>query len=211
MPILSDENPFRFSTKYWDQESGLYYYGYRYYSPELGRFLSKDPIEGFAIQKGDLHQIIGAKSKNLYFFVHNSPISTVDLLGLVSEGETCCPDKHPPCDIRLFSLIDNGTEGTSVKAGVLSLVTEGDCQDLHYIWYDCVTKGFGPGNVDFDKTISRTDINLHVTANLFFLTCDESSKTWIKKKGAKSIVYTSWYALGGWWFSNYEDTVWPPQ
>ncbi len=37
---------FGFSTKYTDTEfdSPLYYYGYRYYSPELGRWLSRDPI-----------------------------------------------------------------------------------------------------------------------------------------------------------------------
>jgi RHS repeat-associated protein len=35
---------FWFSTKYLDHETGLYYYGYRYYSPSLGRWLSRDPI-----------------------------------------------------------------------------------------------------------------------------------------------------------------------
>ncbi len=37
-------NPFRFSTKYCDEETGLVYYGYRYYVPSLGRWLSRDPI-----------------------------------------------------------------------------------------------------------------------------------------------------------------------
>ncbi len=37
-------NPWRFSTKYTDQESGWLYYGYRYYSPCLGRFISRDPL-----------------------------------------------------------------------------------------------------------------------------------------------------------------------
>ena len=37
-------NPYRFSTKYHDDETGLVYYGYRYYSPNLGRWLSRDPI-----------------------------------------------------------------------------------------------------------------------------------------------------------------------
>src|SRR5688572_15710465 len=32
---MAQANPFRFSTKYWDQESDLVYYGYRYYSPGL--------------------------------------------------------------------------------------------------------------------------------------------------------------------------------
>ncbi|MBC7077604.1 MAG: hypothetical protein H5T92_04775, partial [Synergistales bacterium] len=41
---LAAENPFRFSTKYTDPETGLLYYGYRYYSPSLGRWLSRDPV-----------------------------------------------------------------------------------------------------------------------------------------------------------------------
>jgi len=38
-------NPFRFSTKYTDDETGLVYYGYRYYSPSAGRWLSRDPLD----------------------------------------------------------------------------------------------------------------------------------------------------------------------
>ena len=41
----ADEMPFRFSTKYFDKETGFYYYGYRYYDPETGRWPSRDPIE----------------------------------------------------------------------------------------------------------------------------------------------------------------------
>ena len=40
----ADQNPFRFSTKYLDTETGLYYYGFRYYTPELGRSLNRDPL-----------------------------------------------------------------------------------------------------------------------------------------------------------------------
>ena len=35
----AEENPFRFSSEYSDMETGLVYYNYRYYSPELGRLL----------------------------------------------------------------------------------------------------------------------------------------------------------------------------
>lgn len=38
------QNPFRFSTKFTDEESGLVYYGYRYYSPSAGRWTTRDPI-----------------------------------------------------------------------------------------------------------------------------------------------------------------------
>ncbi len=41
---LTDFFPHRFSTKYYDAETDLYYYGYRYYSPSLGRWTSRDPI-----------------------------------------------------------------------------------------------------------------------------------------------------------------------
>ena len=35
----------RFSTKYTYEETGLYYYGYRYLNPSLGRWVSRDPID----------------------------------------------------------------------------------------------------------------------------------------------------------------------
>jgi RHS repeat-associated protein len=38
------KNPFRFSTYYTDHETGLIYYGLRYYDPSLGRFINRDPI-----------------------------------------------------------------------------------------------------------------------------------------------------------------------
>jgi RHS repeat-associated protein len=58
----------RFSTKPLDSETGLYYYGYRYYDPLTGRWPSRDPIE----EEGGL---------NLYGFVGNDGIGTIDLLG----------------------------------------------------------------------------------------------------------------------------------
>lgn len=63
-------NPFRFSTKWQDEETGFLYYGYRYYDPTAGRWASRDPIE----ENGGL---------NLNGFVQNSPMSFVDVAGLV--------------------------------------------------------------------------------------------------------------------------------
>ncbi len=37
-------NKWRFSTKMFEDDWGLYYYGYRYYSPDTGRWLSRDPL-----------------------------------------------------------------------------------------------------------------------------------------------------------------------
>lgn len=66
----ADINPFRYSTKYFDSECGIYCYGYRYYSPKFGRWLSRDPIG----EEG---------GHNLAAFLGNRPISDVDAYGLV--------------------------------------------------------------------------------------------------------------------------------
>lgn len=65
------QNPWTFSSKRLDEESGHIYYGRRYYDPLSGRWLTPDPI-GF--QDG----------MNLYAFVHNNPLNTIDLYGLSS-------------------------------------------------------------------------------------------------------------------------------
>ncbi len=39
------DNPFLFTGRQYDPETGLYYYRARMYSPSLGRFLQTDPIE----------------------------------------------------------------------------------------------------------------------------------------------------------------------
>jgi RHS repeat-associated protein len=61
--------PFRFSTKYLDQETGLYYYGYRYYDPVTGRWLSRDPIGEWG-------------GMNLHAFVNNDAINSWDICGM---------------------------------------------------------------------------------------------------------------------------------
>ncbi len=68
---MAVSNPIRFSTKYRDNETDLYYYGYRYYSPNMGRWISRDPIE----ERGGL---------NLYAFVNNDPVNHWDLWGMTN-------------------------------------------------------------------------------------------------------------------------------
>ncbi|OQA81242.1 MAG: putative deoxyribonuclease RhsC [Lentisphaerae bacterium ADurb.Bin242] len=66
---FANENPFRFSSEYYDTETGLVYYNYRYYSPQLGRWIKKDSIG----EEG---------GGNLFIFVDNSPLDLFDKLGL---------------------------------------------------------------------------------------------------------------------------------
>ena len=80
----SRSNPLRFSTKYQDDETDFPYYGYRYYNPSTGRWLSRDPID----ESGGL---------NLYAYVDNASNQAIDALGqakspLLQPGSTRTDD-----------------------------------------------------------------------------------------------------------------------
>ena len=68
---LADSFRHRFSTKYFDAETGLYYYGYRFYHPILMRWLNRDPID----ESG---------GENLYCFCDGRTMWSLDSLGLFS-------------------------------------------------------------------------------------------------------------------------------
>ncbi len=76
-----------FSTKRYDQGTGLSYYGYRFYAPVIERWLNRDPL-------GETGGI------NLYAYVQNDPVDWVDPWGLIScndakyNGISDCIDRY---------------------------------------------------------------------------------------------------------------------
>ncbi len=60
-------NPFQYCGEYYDVESGLIYLRNRYYDPEVGAFISEDPIQD---------------GMNWYVYCSNNPVNFVDPLGL---------------------------------------------------------------------------------------------------------------------------------
>ncbi len=66
-------NPFRFTGREWDDESGFYCYRARYYDPVIGRFISKDPVTNSSLN---------LLSQNRYIYVNNNPQRYTDPLGL---------------------------------------------------------------------------------------------------------------------------------
>ena len=72
--------------------SGLSYYGYRYYSPSLGRWLSRDPLgeRGFIFSLYKRQVQSQKDTGNLYLFVGNSSINKFDYLGL-DQWDCVCP------------------------------------------------------------------------------------------------------------------------
>jgi RHS repeat-associated protein len=81
----ADQNPYQFSSKYFDQETGLLYYGYRYYDSRLGRWISRDPSE----EEGGI---------NIYKFVWNNPLNWIDPNGLLPVGLDGKPLGHYDAD-----------------------------------------------------------------------------------------------------------------
>jgi RHS repeat-associated protein len=72
IPGSSDALPYQFDGYRYDPETGLYYTGARYYSPELGRFLQPDPIGT-------------AGGANLYAYASNDPLSYTDPSGMCTS------------------------------------------------------------------------------------------------------------------------------
>jgi RHS repeat-associated protein len=82
---LAKVNPFRFSTKYTDDETSLCHYGYRYHQPTAGRWLSRDPIQEFG-------------GENIYAGIANDAVNYFDALGLQAWiiCNRCANNPHGP-------------------------------------------------------------------------------------------------------------------
>lgn len=80
---LADAFHFGFSTQYHDRETGMVGYLRRFYRPDLGRWLNRDPIE----ESGGC---------NLFRFVTNNPITRFDTDGCFVLPIMAMPDPTPP-------------------------------------------------------------------------------------------------------------------
>jgi len=114
-------NPYRFSTKPCDgaltysepAAPGLYYYGYRYYSPRLGRWLSREPLGEDA-------------SANLYTFANNAPLNWMDPDGMRAKPSqtTTQPTTQPDDEDKKVNNLD---ETTHIGRQLRPLVSKTKC------------------------------------------------------------------------------------
>ncbi|MEX5548636.1 RHS repeat-associated core domain-containing protein, partial [Pseudomonas pergaminensis] len=94
------DNPLRFQGQYFDQESGLHYNRHRYYNPDVGRYLTPDPVKL-------------AGGINAYQYTTN-PTGWVDPSGL-----NACPGEDS-CKLQTIPGADNPTQKAHVEDGVQS-------------------------------------------------------------------------------------------
>ena len=93
---MTSDFDYRFSSEYADDETGLVYYNYRYYSAELGRWLNRDPIGEFSFllefikhrSNDDKEKIVNNSWMSIYLFIGNNPLILVDTYGLLGSGSS---------------------------------------------------------------------------------------------------------------------------
>lgn len=124
-------NPFRFSSEYQDDETGLVYFNYRYYSPEDGRWISRDPIEEIG-------------SYNLFLYCNNNSIGQIDYLGMISIVS-------PPAAILRCATIH------LTHSSVISFIEQSisKAEITNFIRGVCIDKLSLPSTEDFSSYISK--------------------------------------------------------
>ncbi len=174
----AEANPIRFSTKYHDAETGLGYWGYRYYSARLGRWISPDPLE----EDGGL---------NLYVYALNSAIQAVDPLGQKARVSV------DPQSCTITVTLNIGIYGAAASSALASTIQR--CINSH--WNGHTTrKGCGecdPGNC---KVTVEAHVKYYPDAKHWFHVPEDNQ---IKIRG--STGKRSWVSWPGASWGHWED------
>jgi RHS repeat-associated protein len=81
--------PLMTPLKEWNDGPGLYYYGFRFYDPNLQRWLNRDPIQ----ERGGYNQ---------FAIVANSPVNSFDAYGFCDGDNSQPSDPNQPSQIPNF-------------------------------------------------------------------------------------------------------------
>ena len=103
---------FGFAGLLWSPEANLALAHFRAYDPELGRWLSRDPLP-------DAERIEGP---NLYAYVQNEPIGRSDMSGLACMDTVTCTCGQQPCTCAMAGL----QAGARVGAAAAPIVAAGE-------------------------------------------------------------------------------------
>jgi RHS repeat-associated protein len=206
-------NAYRFSTKPVDDVFGLYYYGYRYYSPGLGRWLSRDPIEEpdpireqSELQRRNGHLLSVSPpfglhdvpdtwlELNLFGFVENDPVNGFDVLGLKSDFAKTCPSGWiwAPRDDAIAEIPP--ADGCSfVPDDYDGCFFTPSCNNHDYCYSDC-----DMSRKDCDKNLkSDMETACEACASNRTFPNDKSKNEWLKKCKRRAAAYYWGVRAGG--------------
>ncbi len=149
---LASANTYRFSSKEWNANSGLYYYLYRFYDPNLQRWPNRDPLadignigylegsfSGKLISKIYAHKRIGfsfeaLEGANLFDFVRSNPINEFD-----ADGTECGRCQSAACSLAAGMAC---AWCAGIEPPQLMVIVCGACYQMVYDM--CCTQNGGP-------------------------------------------------------------------
>jgi RHS repeat-associated protein len=147
----SQDQPFQYTGEPRDEPTGFSYLRARYYDPQVGRFLTRDPVAG---SRGK------PKSLNRYSYVGNNPTTLTDPSGLCVDpggpGIRYCIDRFIPQQFIAGGEGDNrgaddGSRNPDNTFRIRQLIFREDNGSLGYIQEAGVSRGLGqeaPGRLE---------------------------------------------------------------
>ncbi len=176
------DNDYKYTGKPLDKETGLYYYGARYYNPQWGRWVSKDILRG---------KINNSQSLNRFIYVENNPMKYIDKGGnskllkankLSKEEARIYVEKYAasekikknlPIVYELYSKALEGDNTPYIK-GPDSLIAQEMAQESNYAnerIKEQVTKGIELGGSKEEQgqtSFSSKDLKLSIGSASFY-------------------------------------------
>jgi len=153
-------NPWRYRGKRVDKEIDLIYFGYRYYDPQLGRWITPDPLGAI-------------DGPNLYAYAQNNPIKYTDFFGLnsttIDEDCNCTQHDHPGwhnapegciCICGKDGRVYFGRTGSTIKSslgGISHGVVDFVVGSLHDLQTAAVHMGSGDIEMTFDERMQMLE------------------------------------------------------
>jgi RHS repeat-associated protein len=124
---------YRFCGKERDDETGLYYFGARYFAPWLGRWTSTDPA-GFV------------DGMNLYCYCHNNPVTLTDPFGTDTDTVGFPMEKAP------HEVTEALTTNTDAARGIIDAYMTGRTLQVHDEVYEYI-----PGSVHWNEVTQKNE------------------------------------------------------
>ena len=149
----ADVSPMHFTGKQRDYESGLDYFGARFFGGgnSLGRFMIPDPLGQDAAEPGN------PQSWNMYAYAGNNPTTNVD-----PDGEDCINTSDQTSSSVIVSVASGTCNGSGAYvAGTIdmsSLTYNGTSVGYSYTPYN-TDVAFGTGNLNIGRAPDTGDIN----------------------------------------------------
>jgi RHS repeat-associated protein len=186
----AEANLYRFSSKEWHENSALVYYGFRYYSPSIQRWINRDPLADAAFRwRGGPHGDALARMQGLYEFLLNAPVGALDAFGLkiVVTGIQVC---------------NRGREDNFHG----SLAIDGQGYGFYPIYPTFCGVTCGPGKVDPDDIAGAKCSDVKLDDALFDIDCFKSCvKNTVKKDLAEPPTYSIYLNNCRQWRNNVID------